>query len=138
MKFYLMNLFFLTATYVLAPFFYLNIFLRKIKTKRLITEKKYRILIFQTQRIGDMVCTTPVFREIKKIFPDSYITVLGTGAALGVISANPYIDKIMGYNPFSILSFLKVCFKLHKSRFTHSINFFLNKFVTLFVFYCGK
>ena len=132
-----MNLFFLTATYVSAPLFYLKIFIRKTKTRKLLAEKKYKILIFQTQRIGDMVCTTPVFSEIKNNFPDSHITVLGMGAALGIVNANPHIDKIMGYNPFSILSFLKVYFKLYKSEFTHSINFFPSLAPNILPFWLG-
>lgn len=137
MRFYLINLFFLKATYILAPFFYLVIFLRKIKTRKLIEDKKYKILIFQTQRIGDMVCATPVFREIKKNFPDSHVTALGSGAALGIINANPHIDKIMEYKPFSFLSFFNVYFKLRKSKFTHSINFFPSLAPNILPFWLG-
>lgn len=133
----MINLFFLKATYVLAPFFYFKIFLRKIKTRKSVKEKKYKILIFQTQRIGDMVCATPVFREIKKNFPDSHITALGVGSALGIISANPHIDKIIEYKPFSFLSFWGVYFKLRGAGFTHSINFFPSLAPNILPFWLG-
>ena len=43
-----------------SPLIYLLITLRKKKTIS-------RILIIQTAKIGDLICSTPVFREIKRI-----------------------------------------------------------------------
>ena len=50
-------------SFVLHPFIWL--------ASRLVSKpKRLSVLVFQTAKIGDMVCTTPVFREIKREFPD--------------------------------------------------------------------
>ncbi|MGL5356518.1 MAG: glycosyltransferase family 9 protein [Cetobacterium sp.] len=48
-------------------------------------------------KIGDMVITTLLFREIKKKYPDLKIGVLARGAAKDIIKFNPYIDKVYSY-----------------------------------------
>ena len=89
-KQYLENIFFVTAAFVLSPYFYIVSFLNKLKSK-----KDLRILIIQTAKIGDLVCSTPVFREIKKKYPDSYLAVLVLSLTKGVIENNPYIDEVI-------------------------------------------
>lgn len=137
MKFYLVNLFFVFWTYILSPFFYLKLAANKIGTKKILSGKKLNILIFQTPRIGDMVCSTPVFREIKKIYPESRITVLGEKNALGILAANPYVDEIIVYEPFSLLSFFYALFYLRGEKFTHSINFFPSLSPNILPFWLG-
>ena len=66
-KQYLENIFFVIATSVLSPFLYIVSLLNKFKIK-----KDLKILIIQTAKIGDVVCSTPVFREIKKHYPESF------------------------------------------------------------------
>ncbi|MGL5050247.1 MAG: glycosyltransferase family 9 protein, partial [Fusobacteriaceae bacterium] len=48
-------------------------------------------------KIGDMVITTLLFREIKKKYPDLKIGVLARGAAKDIIKFNPYIDEVYHY-----------------------------------------
>lgn len=79
----------------LAPFFYLQIFVKKIFRR---PRKNLRVLVIQSAKIGDMVCTTPVFREIKKHYPDSKLVVLATPRAIGIIKNNKNIDEIIPYN----------------------------------------
>lgn len=56
------------------------------------------ILIFQTAKIGDMVCTTPVFRELKKAHPKARIGVVIDRVAEPILRHNPYIDEIIVYD----------------------------------------
>lgn len=53
------------------------------------------ILFFRYDRIGDMVITTPVFRELKLAYPKIKITVLASKVNRDVIRNNPYVDQIM-------------------------------------------
>ena len=53
------------------------------------------VLFFRYDRIGDMVITTPVFRELKLAYPDIKITVLASKINQGVLLNNPYVDKII-------------------------------------------
>jgi len=137
MKFYFTNLFLIITTYVFTPLFYLNLLLNKIRSRKKFSSKKYNILIFQTPRIGDMVCVTPVFREIKKKYPDAKVTVLGDKHTLRILNANPYINKIITYNPFSFLSFFKAWAVLLGTNFTHSINFFPSLSPNIMPFWLG-
>lgn len=48
-------------------------------------------------KIGDMVASTMMFREIKKKFPEIKIGVVARGAAKDIIKNSPYVDKIYDY-----------------------------------------
>jgi ADP-heptose:LPS heptosyltransferase len=53
------------------------------------------ILFLRYDRIGDMIITTPVFREFKGSFPDARIMVLASKVNKDVLQNNPYIDEII-------------------------------------------
>ena len=89
-KQYLENIFFVIATSVLSPFLYIVSLLNKFKIK-----KDLKILIIQTAKIGDVVCSTPVFREIKKHYPESFLSVLVIPLVKDILINNPYIDEII-------------------------------------------
>lgn len=61
-----------------------------------------KILIVQTAKLGDMVCTTPVFREIKLKYSDSSIYVLGDSINKQVLEGNPHITGYLELKDFSI------------------------------------
>lgn len=53
------------------------------------------VLIIRNDRIGDMVVTTPLFRELKKAHPHLQIDVVASSANQGVIRHNPHIRDII-------------------------------------------
>jgi hypothetical protein len=57
-------------------------------------KKSKSVLILKYDRIGDMVVSTPIFRELKLAYPDISISVLASKENRDVIKNNPYIDKI--------------------------------------------
>ena len=61
--------------------------------------KKIKSILFLRYdgKIGDMVITTFMFREIKKKYPDIKIGVLAKGGALDIIKYNKNIDNIYKY-----------------------------------------
>ena len=75
-------------TYLFSPLIYLLIAIRK---KKAIS----RILITQTAKIGDLICSTPVFREVKKKYPEAYIAVMANSATRELLEYNPNIDEII-------------------------------------------
>ena len=116
------SVFFLSVSFVLAPVFYLLAYIR-----RLIFFKKDepRILIVQSARIGDMVCITPVFREIKKKYPKAYIATLVAEPAVGVTLHNPYIDKFYFYKTSNyIAASVRAYFEIRPLQYDYSFNFF--------------
>ncbi|MBF0287930.1 MAG: glycosyltransferase family 9 protein [SAR324 cluster bacterium] len=54
-----------------------------------------KILIIRFSSLGDIVLTTPVFREVKRIYPHSHITLLTSTDFSNVIMNNPYIDAVI-------------------------------------------
>jgi len=80
-------MFYILLTYLLSPVVYIWLFLHKRNDIK-------RILVVQTAKIGDMICTTPVFREIKKKYPYVHLTVLINPVTRGVLENNPHIDEI--------------------------------------------
>lgn len=91
-RFYAENLFFLFLTYFFAPVFYARIFFKKIFGRK---SERLKILVMANAKIGDMTRISPVFREIKKKYPDSFLTVLMLSKVKPIIENNPYIDKII-------------------------------------------
>ena len=68
-----------------------------------------KIVIFQTAKLGDMVCTTPVFRALKVVYPNCQLIVIGNALNKEVVSLNPDIDEYCVFedNISTILTLLK-------------------------------
>ena len=88
------------------------------KQKKIFDIKKTKsVLILKYDRIGDMVVSTPIFRELKIAYPNISISVLASKANKDVIKNNPYIDKIYTNYKNSIFKDLPTLLKLRKKKF---------------------
>jgi len=96
---------------------YLLRLLTKKKNLSFDLKKSKRVLILKYDRIGDMVVTTPIFRELKTAYPDISISVLASEVNKDVIRYNPYIDKIYTNYKNSILNDLPTLLKLRNKSF---------------------
>ncbi len=56
-----------------------------------------RILMSRPDRLGDVVLSTPIPREIKKKYPSSYVAVLVRRYAKDIYLNNPNVDEIIIY-----------------------------------------
>ena len=68
--------------------------------------------------MGDLVLTTPIFRELKRVFPDAEITLLTSSGTGSVLNNNPHIDHFIWHKrkeSYSELNYLIK--KLHKKKF---------------------
>lgn len=68
------------------------------------------ILILQaTPNLGDLVCITPLFRAVKRKYPQSKLYVIGRQRGADILYHNPYIDEYWGYdrNPFELMAKVK-------------------------------
>ena len=92
-KNYQENIFFLIFTFLLAPFFYGLILINRSKKNEL--KRPLKFLVIQFAKIGDLVCSTPVFREIKKHYPSSFLSVLVIPRVEGILINNPHLDEII-------------------------------------------
>jgi ADP-heptose:LPS heptosyltransferase len=53
-----------------------------------------KILLLRTDRIGDMLCTTPAIRAIRKTFPDATIDLVASDKNSIAVLDNPDIDNL--------------------------------------------
>lgn len=60
-----------------------------------------KILVIRTDAMGDMVCTTPFLRELRRNFPKSFITLVCAPGVYNLVELCPYIDEILTYKPTS-------------------------------------
>ncbi len=108
--------------FLFYPIFTVLAFLRLRDDGR---KKNPRILIIpQFTRIGDLICATPIFREIKKKYPNSYLAVVVTPKIAGIIKNNPRIDEIIIFEDRDYLEFfgiLRLLKKVRERKFDWSI-----------------
>jgi ADP-heptose:LPS heptosyltransferase len=74
----------------------------------------------RTDRVGDVVMITPMVREIKKTFPDSFIATLTQPNTTAILQNNPYIDKMIT-DDLKEESYKKVIEELRKYKFTDGL-----------------
>ena len=102
---------------------YLIRLLTRKKTTKFDIKKARNILFLRYDRIGDMVITTPVFRELKLAYPEINISVLASKLNRGVLVNNPYVDKIYTNHKNNLLGDLPTLLKLRKMKFDVCIEF---------------
>jgi len=67
-------------------------------------DKPTRILVIQASSLGDMVCTTPMFRAVKRAYPDAKLVVLGAESNKELLKYNTDVDDyIVSDSDFSRL-----------------------------------
>jgi len=99
---------------LLSPVLYLLIFLRKLSSGK----KPLRILVIQGAKIGDLICTTPIFREIKRKFPDSYLSVMVISKTKDILRNNPRLDEILIIDDYQGISGkMKLLSKLRREKY---------------------
>jgi len=55
------------------------------------------ILIIRRNNIGDMVCAIPIFKTIRREFPQAHIAVLADSTNAGIIKGASFVDKVIVY-----------------------------------------
>lgn len=79
-----------------------------------------KILVIQNKRIGDVLISSVIANNIKKIFPDSHITYFVYDYTTGVIENNPNIDRIIAVKDKELRKipiFLKEIRKVRKENY---------------------
>ena len=57
-----------------------------------------RILIVRTDRIGDVLLSTPVIKVLREAYPRSYIAMMIGPNARDIVESNPYLDEVIVYD----------------------------------------
>lgn len=79
-----------------------------------------RILIIRTDRVGDVVMITPMIREIRKTYPDSFIATLTNPNSNDVLINNPHLDLLLT-DDLKRESFRKVTKQIRANKFTDGL-----------------
>jgi heptosyltransferase-2 len=80
-----------------------------------------RVLIVRTDRIGDVLLSTPVIKALRVQYPKAYIAMMVSPYAKDIVEGNPYLDEVIIYDKDgrhkSWLSSIKFALNIRKRRF---------------------
>jgi ADP-heptose:LPS heptosyltransferase len=102
--------------------------------------KNLRILVTRIDRIGDVVLSTPIPREIKKAYPNSFVSVLVRNYTKDIYLNNPHVDEIILYDnedSSEPKSFWQLVKEIKKFKFTHAFMLLPNESLTWIFFFSG-
>ncbi|MDO8661944.1 MAG: lipopolysaccharide heptosyltransferase II [Candidatus Omnitrophota bacterium] len=54
-----------------------------------------RILVVRTDRIGDVLLSTPVIKALRDSYPHAFIAMMVSPYAKDIVEGNPYLDKVI-------------------------------------------
>jgi len=79
------------------------------------------ILIVRTDRIGDVVLTTPTLKALRQAYPTARISILVARQTYDLVNGNPYVDEVLVDDREAkhkgVLGFLKLVRELHLKKF---------------------
>ncbi len=76
-----------------------------------------RILCIRTDRIGDMMIATPVFRALRKRYPKARIDVLASRLNHIAVQGNPYLDNVYVFDKKAFWTWPCLVLTLRKVRY---------------------
>ncbi|WP_415374494.1 glycosyltransferase family 9 protein [Patiriisocius sp. Uisw_017] len=79
-----------------------------------------QILVIQNKRIGDVLISSVIANNIKKVFPKSHLTYLVYDYTTGVLEQNPNIDAIISVKERVLkkpLELLKMIYRMRKTNY---------------------
>lgn len=100
-----------------------------------------RILIVRTDRIGDLLLSTPVIKAVRDKYPQAYIAMSVSPYAKDVVEGSPYLDDVIVYDKDrkhkSWSRTIKFARNLEKKRFDLAIMLHPTNRVHLFTYLAG-
>jgi len=61
-------------------------------------DKITKICVVKLDHMGDLLLATPVFRALKKAYPESKLTAVVNPGSAPILDGNPYVDSILSYS----------------------------------------
>ena len=90
------------------------------------SERK-NILLARTDRLGDLILTTPAIKAVRDAYPDAHIAMVIRPYTAAVLKNNPYIDEVIVYDKYgrhrSPIASLLFALRLKKKGFDRAIIF---------------
>ncbi len=86
-----------------------------------------KILLVRTDRLGDLVLTTPAIKAVRDAYPDAYIAMIVRPYGELVVKDNPYLDEVIVYDKSglhrSAIATIRFALRLRKAGFDRAIIF---------------
>lgn len=80
-----------------------------------------RILLTRTDRIGDVVLSTPAIKAVREKYPEAHIAFMVRPYARDIVEGNPYLDEVIIYDKYgkhkTLLSTIAFALSLRKKKF---------------------
>jgi len=100
-----------------------------------------RILIVRTDRIGDVLLSTPVIKALRGAYPNAYIAMMVSPYAKDIVDSNLYLDEVIIYDKDSQHKkwrrSIKFALSLKKKKFDLAIVLHPTNRVHLVTFFAG-
>ncbi|MFH0762820.1 MAG: lipopolysaccharide heptosyltransferase II [Candidatus Omnitrophota bacterium] len=100
-----------------------------------------RILIVRTDRIGDVLLSTPVVRALREAYPNAYIAMMVSAYTKDIADGNPWLDEAIIYDKDTRhkgwLSSLKFSLALGRKKFELAVILHPTNRVHLVTFFSG-
>jgi len=84
-----------------------------------------KILLTRTDRIGDVVLSTPAIKAVREKYPDAHIAFMVRPYAKDIVESNPYLDEVIVYDKYgrhgNILRTVFFALGLRKKKFDLAI-----------------
>ncbi len=61
-------------------------------------DKIHKILVVRTDRIGDLLLSTPAIRALREVFPSSHIAIMVSPYTKELAKQNPDLDEVIIYD----------------------------------------
>ncbi|HSW54802.1 MAG TPA: glycosyltransferase family 9 protein, partial [Ignavibacteriaceae bacterium] len=100
--------------------------------------KNLRILVARIDRIGDVVLSTPIPREVKKAYPNSFVSILVKKYTKDIYLNNPNVDEIIlfdGEDDNYPKSFWQLVKEIKRFKFTHAFMLLPNEKLNWILFF---
>lgn len=102
------------------------------------SDRQKRILIVRPDRIGDVVLSTPIPRELKRAFPDCYIALLLREYTKDVYLNNPHVNRIIiDSERKDLQSKLQLIKEIRSHNFTHAFMLLPTERMNWILFFSG-
>ncbi|MDP2942396.1 MAG: ADP-heptose--LPS heptosyltransferase, partial [Candidatus Omnitrophota bacterium] len=60
--------------------------------------RERRILLIRTDRIGDVLLSTPAIKAVRDAYPNAHIAMMVRPYAGDIVDGNPYLDEVILYD----------------------------------------
>jgi len=88
--------------------------------------KVQKLLILRHDRIGDMIITTPIFRNLKRLRPDLHLGILASRSNVELVKNNPFVDSVYVLGP-SLVQLLREAQRIRRKHYEVVLSFVFNR-----------